>query len=183
MVLLVWLPDLRRRRIGNSGLHLRSLQLGPLQRIKYDSGVDIQTWASADPSFQFDPRIIIYSGVELETWGSAFEISAFRAGPRLEVNVFMYVPLFKPNIIHIRNVISIHNIGLELQDPRKLDLSSKLCFPNSKPDLDDELWTWTPRPLPRYMYVCIYIYIYICVSVCVYIYVYIYIYTYTCIYT
>ena len=26
------------------------------------------------------------------------EISAFGAGPRLEINVFMYCPLFKPNI-------------------------------------------------------------------------------------
>ena len=31
------------------------------------------------------------------------EISAFGMGPRLEINVFMYVPLCKPNIINISN--------------------------------------------------------------------------------
>ena len=37
------------------------------------------------------------------------EISAFRAGPRLEINVFVYVPLFKPDIIYIRNSDNINN--------------------------------------------------------------------------
>ena len=51
------------------------------------------------------------------------EISAFRAGPRLEICVFMYVPLFKPNIINIRNINDIGNIVLAPQDPPQMQRS------------------------------------------------------------
>ena len=54
------------------------------------------------------------------------EISAFGTGPRLEINVFMYFPLFKLNINNINNtnnMKNINNIGLELQDPSQMQRS------------------------------------------------------------
>ena len=61
------------------------------------------------------------------------EISAFGTGPRFEINVFMYFPLFKLNIIniniininniHIHNIDNINDIGLEPQDPSQMQRS------------------------------------------------------------
>ena len=51
------------------------------------------------------------------------EISAFGAGPRLEINVFMHCPLLKPNIIYINNIDNINNIGLEPQDLSQMQRS------------------------------------------------------------
>ena len=60
------------------------------------------------------------------------EISAFGTGSRLEINIFMYVPLFELNIDNIININNINdivdsnnvnNIGLEPQKPSQMQRS------------------------------------------------------------
>ena len=56
------------------------------------------------------------------------EISAFEKGSRLEINICVYVPLFKLNIDNIMNIININidnidNIGLEPQKPSQMQRS------------------------------------------------------------
>ena len=45
------------------------------------------------------------------------EISAFGTGSRLEINISMYFPFFK------HNIININNVGLEPQKPSQMQRS------------------------------------------------------------
>ena len=55
------------------------------------------------------------------------ELFAFGTGSRLEINIFMYSPLFKLNIDNINNINinNINNIELDSQKPSQMQRSHR----------------------------------------------------------
>ena len=110
------------------------------------------------------------------------EISAFGTGSRLEINVFMYFPLFKLNIIYIVNMNNIDNINIRAHDDHHHQVGPERDQPRAQQLQRHRRAEGVASLSLIYIHICVCMYIYIYIYTYIYIYIYIYIHVYTYIY-